>query len=160
MFHLLPRRNREVGTRLPASPGSLWGGEMDRLLERLWGGFWPLSHGQPLGEHVWAPSIDVSETDTDVIVRADIPGVDPKTVEVILEGDHQVISGEKKESQENKEKHYHYSERFYGSFRRVLELPSAVDAESAVAEHKDGVLTLSLKKDPKLNPKKIPVKTS
>jgi HSP20 family protein len=97
-------------------------------------------------ERRWMPSVDVKETDTDVIVHAEIPGIDPTTVEVDVHGDVLTLKGEKQESKEEKNENWHRVERRYGSFVRAIPLPVEVDPEKAVAEANNGVLTIKLGK--------------
>ena len=82
----------------------------------------------------------------------------PEDLELSIVGDALVISGEKKESQERREGGYVYQERRFGSFRREVPLPTAVDADDVKAEYKDGVLSVELKKSQEALPKKISVK--
>jgi HSP20 family protein len=100
----------------------------------------------------------VEETDKEVRVRAEIPGVKPDDLEISISGNALVISGEKKESQEKREKGYFYQERRYGSFYREVPLPTAVDEDNVQAEYKDGILSVILKKSKEALPKKIQVK--
>jgi len=91
-------------------------------------------------------------------VRAEIPGIDPADVEVTVSGNQLVISGEKKESAERGGKDFHVSESRYGSFRRIVPLPGAVDATQVDAHCADGVLTVNLKKSQTAAAKRIDVK--
>ncbi|MHC4960091.1 MAG: Hsp20/alpha crystallin family protein [Planctomycetota bacterium] len=102
--------------------------------------------GDLTAEQRWLPAVDVKETDTDVIVHAEIPGIDPKTVEVDVHGDVLTLKGEKSESNEEKGENWHRVERRYGSFTRAIPLPVEVDPEKAVAEADNGVLTITLGK--------------
>jgi HSP20 family protein len=107
----------------------------------------------------WAPSLDLSESNTAVTVRAEVPGVDPKDIDITVTGDRLTIAGEKKETVEKKDRDAHYTESRYGSFSRTVQLPASVDPNDVVAEHANGVLTITLKKTPAAMAKKIPVKT-
>jgi HSP20 family molecular chaperone IbpA len=102
--------------------------------------------------------IDVRETAEEVVVRAEVPGIDPKELDIQLVGDVLTLSGEKKDEREDNEHGYAYSERRYGSFRRTLRLATPVDAEKVNAEHKNGVLTITLTKAESSRPRRIPVK--
>lgn len=153
---LIPWRdkNREEASRLPAAG---FRSEMDRLFNSFFGeSFGEL--GRPFGFAEWGPPLDVEETDKEILVRAEIPGVKAEELELSMSGNALVISGEKKESEEKKEKGYHYRERRFGSFRREVPLPSAVDPEKVEAEYKDGVLHVKLHKAQEALPKKITVK--
>ena len=105
------------------------------------------------------PQVDVTETDKEIKVSADIPGVEPKDIDVSVEDGMLIIKGEKKYEREEKEKGQHRMERSYGSFERAIELPTEVDESKAKAEFKKGVLRLTLPKRPGApsRRKKIPV---
>ena len=134
--------------------------EMDRLFDSFFGGSLPAWSGAawPSAPGQWSPPLDVEETDKQLLVRAEIPGVKADDLDIAIHGDTLVIRGEKKESQERKDKGYVYQERSYGSFRREVRLPTAVDAEHVQADYKDGVLHVTLEKSQEALPKKIPVK--
>jgi HSP20 family protein len=105
--------------------------------------------------------VDVSETDKEIKVTAELPGVDEKDIQVTLVGDLLTIKGEKKAEQERKEENYRIIERSYGSFARSLRLPYAVEEKKVQAEFKKGVLTITLPKPAEVqaSAKKIEVKT-
>ncbi|MGD2111294.1 MAG: Hsp20/alpha crystallin family protein [Phycisphaerae bacterium] len=105
----------------------------------------------------WGPSVDVSESDKAVTVRAELPGVEPGDIAVTLTGQALTITGEKKESTESKDENWHRSERRFGSFTRSITLPAPVDAEEVSARHDHGVLTIELKKCEGDVPKKIAI---
>lgn len=94
------------------------------------------------------PRIDVSETDQAMQVTAELPGMQEKDIQIALENEVLVISGEKKNDLEEKGKNYHRIERNYGSFQRVIPLVSEVETEKVEAVFKDGVLTITLPKTP------------
>ena len=157
-MNLIPRRNRGEGQQGELSPMVALRGEMDRLFDTFlrepFGMLdWPL-----WGSDKWSPAVDVVENDKELTVRAELPGIDPKDLEVNVIGDQIIISGEKKESTETKEKHRFRSETRYGSFRRVVPLPDGVDTEHVEAEYAHGVLTLRLPKTAPPAGKKIDVK--
>ena len=94
-----------------------------------------------------APKIDVSETDNEIQVTAEMPGIDQNNVEVLLEDDRLIIRGEKKEEREDdKDRNYHVRERVQGAFSRTLPLPFAPDPNQVKAEFKDGVMTITIPK--------------
>jgi HSP20 family protein len=105
----------------------------------------------------YAPSMDLSETDKDITVHAEIPGVDPKDLDITVTGDRITISGEKKETIEKSEKNYRHKEIRSGRFSRTVTLPAEVDTQNVSAEHKNGVLTVRLKKSESAATKKIPI---
>jgi HSP20 family protein len=133
--------------------GTLWR-EMDRLFDRT------LGEGAPgaLGLTGWSPALDISETDKEVTVRAELPGVDAKDLDVSVCEGMLNIAGEKKESHEQKGRDFYRSERRYGSFRRSIPVPKTVNPDKIDAEYHDGVLTIRLEKDIKAQPKRIEVK--
>ncbi len=104
--------------------------------------------------------MDVSETGKKIVVNAEIPGMDPKDIDISLNGRVLTIKGERKQEQEEKEKRYHHIERRYGFFSRSFELPADVNANKVTANYKDGVLKLNLPKTKGPSVKKIEVKTS
>jgi HSP20 family protein len=105
----------------------------------------------------WAPSVDVSETDGEYQIKAEIPDVKKEDVKVTLEDGVLTIQGERKFEKEEKGKKYHRVERSYGSFVRSFTLPDLVDEANVKAEFKDGVLNLKLPKSEKVKPKAIEV---
>jgi HSP20 family protein len=129
--------------------------EMDHLMRRFF--------GTPVetvgnGQSGWMPQIDVAETDKAIVVKADIPGVDPKDVEVIVRDNALILRGEKKEEKEEKHKGYHRTERYVGSFFRTIPLPSGVDEGNIEATSGKGVITVTIPKKPEAQSKKITVK--
>ena len=113
-----------------------------------------------------APRIDISETESEIKISAELPGVEQKDVHVELTDDILTISGEKKSEDEEKKdeegRKYYRIERSYGSFQRSLRVPSGIDAANVEAAFKDGVLTVTVAKPPELQEKarKIEVKSS
>jgi HSP20 family protein len=127
--------------------------EMDRLFERFFGEWptWPKSDGG------WAPRIDMAETGDSVTIKAELPGLEAKDVDVSIFGNTLTVRGEKKEEREEKDEHYHLVERAHGTFSRVVRLPAAVDVEKIKASFKNGVLTVTLPKTEEARQKAIPV---
>lgn len=119
--------------------------EIDRLFDDFFTdpfGLVPLRHS----ESAFMPKVDVVETDKEVKVSAEIPGMEEKDIDVQLNGDILTISGEKSSEHEEKTGQYHRMERSYGSFRRDVQLPSDVDANKVEAVFSKGVLTINLPK--------------
>lgn len=112
---------------------------------------------RPLG-FLGVPSVDMYQTDDDVIVKATLPGVKPEDINISVTGDVLNIRGEVKEEQVKEGASYHLRERRFGTFSRSLPLPSAVVADRAKAEFDNGVLTLTLPKAEEVKPKTITVK--
>jgi HSP20 family protein len=123
--------------------------EMNRLFDDVFSGFGlPSVLGPALRQMPAAPKIDVSETDNEIQVTAELPGIDQNNVEVLLEDDRLIIRGEKKEEREedDKERNYHVRERVQGAFSRTLPLPFAPDPNQVKAEFKNGVMTITIPK--------------
>lgn len=94
------------------------------------------------------PRVDVSETDKEVLVSADLPGMDEKDVQVTLDNDVLTIRGTRSEEREEKKRDYHLMERSYGEFHRAIALPAGIDRDKAKATFKKGVLAVTLPKTP------------
>jgi len=112
------------------------------------------------GERFIVPAFDVSETDDHIIVKADLPGVDVKDLDISIVGNVLTVRGEKKQEKEEKNESYHRIERSYGSFSRSISLPAEVNPDAVEAVYKDGVLKLTIPKAEKSKPKKIEIKTA
>lgn len=109
----------------------------------------------------WSPSVDIEEEDDKYLIKADLPGVDKKDIEVKLEGGVLSIRGEKHtETETGKGTKRHRTERFHGTFARSFTLPDAVKADKVDASYKDGVLKLSIPKAEEAKPKSIDIKVS
>lgn len=104
----------------------------------------------------WIPAIDVSETDNEIIVKVDIPGVNPEDMEISLSDNVLLIKGEKKKEEEKKENFYRM-ERYYGSFMRAIQLPCEVEEDKISAIYKNGVLKIVLPKKPEEKKKIIKI---
>jgi HSP20 family protein len=100
-----------------------------------------------------APRVDVSETETELKVEAELPGVEEKDVEVVLSDGRLTIKGEKKQEKEEKKKDYHMVERSYGSFARSIVLPFEADPNQVKASFAKGVLTVTVPKPPEVKAK-------
>ena len=114
--------------------------DMDRLFGSfLGGGGWP----QPMQQ---MPACDIHETENEVIVRADVPGVEPEDLEVYSTADSLILRGETRQDEERQNRGYHRSERRYGRFERILPLPAEVDRDKIQASFRNGVLEIRLPK--------------
>lgn len=140
------------------SPFSLFRSEMNRLFDNFFRGVDIEPFEKRFG--AFQPDIDVTETDKEIKVSAELPGMDDKDIDVSLTKDSLTIKGEKKEEKEEKKKDYYRMERSYGSFSRTISLPIEIDADKAKAQFKKGVLTITLPKTTKAikETKKISVK--
>lgn len=123
--------------------------EFDRLMEELL--------PAPREERPFAPAVDVYETDNELVVKAELPGVKKEDIEVSIKENSLCIRGEKKEEKEEKTETYHRVERTYGRFERVIGLPAGAKVESAKAEFKDGVLEIRIPKAESAKEKKIEI---
>lgn len=108
----------------------------------------------------WSPAVDVQETDSEYVIKADLPDVKKDDVKVALEDGMLTIEGERHQEKEEKGKKFHKVEREYGSFLRRFMMPSEVDASRVQAEFKNGVLHVRLPKSATAKPKAIEVKVS
>ncbi len=109
----------------------------------------------------WAPSVDIEEEENKYVIKADLPGVDKKDIEVKLENGVLSIRGEKQtEKESGKGTRRHRTERFHGTFARSFTLPDVVRADKVDASYKDGVLSLTIPKEEQAKPKSIDIKVS
>ena len=109
------------------------------------------------GARPWSPSVDILESENDLVLKADVPGIEPKNIDISLENGTLTLKGERKF--ENSETHqgYHRIERSYGSFARSFALPETIDIEKVKAEFKNGVLTVTLPKKEVAKPRAVKV---
>ena len=133
--------------------------EMRRMMEDFW--MTPFADMGRWSE-TFVPSVDVKEEDDQVVVSAELPGLDQKDVDVEVTQDSVRIAGEKKHEEEKKEKGYYRKESAYGSFERIIDLPTPIDEDRAEAEFSKGVLTIRLPKSEqaKSKRKKVEVKSA
>lgn len=158
-MNLIPWRGKQHdGAGGEPSPLVALRHEMDRLFDTFVREPFSTLDWPAWSQTAWAPAVDIVETENDVTVRAEVPGIDPKDLEVRVTGNQLVLSGEKKESTEEKGKNYYHSESRYGSFCRNVPLPEGVDTEHVEAEYAHGVLTLRLKKTQAATARRIEVK--
>ncbi len=128
--------------------------EMDRLFDRF---FEPRAEEFfALGE--WAPSLDLTETKEALVAKIEVPGIDPKDIQISLQEQLLTVKGEKKQEKEEKDERHHRIERSYGAFTRAVRLPVAVDGEKVTATFKNGLLTITLPKTPAAKGTTIPIK--
>jgi len=155
-MNIIPWKSRSMQRRdgRESDPFSRLRDEMDTLFDRFVGDW-----GLPAARATGGPSVDLAETETEIVVKAELPGVDPKDVDIRVEGNLLTIRGEKKQETEEKRRDYHYVERQYGMFHRTIQLPSSVDDSRTDARYKDGVLTITLPKRADARAKKVSVRT-
>jgi HSP20 family protein len=128
-------------------------------MDSLWDRFFPET---PFHEryftHEWLPSIDLTETKDKLVVRAELPGLDAKDVDLTLTEDVLTIRGEKKEEKEEKDEHRFFVERFCGEFERKIKLPTLVKTDKIDATFNKGVLTINLPKSEEARKREIKIK--
>jgi HSP20 family protein len=127
--------------------------EMDGLFDRFLGG----AAGNGHGVTAWAPRVDVEETEREVVVKADLPGVDPKDVDIQVVDNVLTVRGERREQKEEKRKNYHRVERLAGAFFRAVHLPAGADTDKVTATGANGTVTITIPKNPEAQPKRIAV---
>jgi HSP20 family protein len=127
--------------------------EIDRLFNEFAQGV-----GSNLGQANIVPNIEISETDKAIEISAEMPGLERKDVEISIEDDALTIRGEKRVEEGEKDKNVQHSERSYGVFMRMLQLPPGIDPSSVQATMSNGVLKITIPKPAKPEPKKIEVK--
>ena len=132
--------------------------EVDRLFDRFFEPWRGQEEAPATGE--WAPNLDVSETKDALIVKADVPGMEAKDIQVSLQEQMLTIKGEKQQEKDEKDENFHRVERSYGAFMRAVRLPVPVDAGKVAASFKNGVLTITLPKTPAGKGTAIPVSTA
>ncbi len=128
---------------------------MNRLFSETWG------QGQDQQENLmtsaFVPPVDIYEDEHNINLKVEVPGIDPKDVDIRLENNTLTVRGERKFEKEEKEENFHRVERRYGTFFRAFTLPNTVDPESVSADYDNGVLKLKLAKKAEAKPKQIKV---
>jgi HSP20 family protein len=112
---------------------------------------------EPSSLRPWSPAVDISETENELVLTADLPGLKKNEIQVKLENGTLTLSGERKFEKEDKSSGYHRIERSYGSFKRCFQLPDTVDANKVDATYQDGVLRVTLAKKEVAKPRTIDV---
>jgi HSP20 family protein len=119
---------------------------MEREMEDVFGRFFPAVRTWAGMERAWTPAVDMREEKDEIVVKADLPGLDDKDIQVTVQDGTLTIRGERKEEKEEKGEEYYYAERAYGAFVRSLPLPAGVEADKVKATFKKGVLEVHLPK--------------
>lgn len=127
--------------------------DLNRLFQKTFG-------PEPETAALWMPAADIYEKENKLIVTMDLPDVDPHDIDISVIDNTLRIKGERKHTKEAKTENYYKSERFYGSFERVIELPMPVKTEDVDATYKDGVLTITLPEAEEKKGKEIKVKAA
>lgn len=128
--------------------------QMNRLLDMAWN----REFGEELKEGVWQPQVDIYEDEQSVVIKAEIPDVDQKDIDIKIENNTLTIKGERKHSTEVKKENYYRVERCFGHFQRSFSLPQVIDQERVQASCDKGILTITLPKREEAKPKQISVK--
>ena len=146
---LIPRRSRR--SAFPALRGVR---SFDDLFDNLWCGFEMTAPAWPIGKtaHAFTPRVNVRETDEEIVVSAELPGLEEEDFDISLEDDVLTVKGEKRSEHEEKREGFHHVETVSGSFERRLRLPCEVDADEVKATYKNGVVTVVLPKRPEDRP--------
>jgi len=137
----------------PFQEMSLLQNQINRLFESALHG-WPTDSN---ATNAWAPLADIYETDNELVVTTDLPGVDPKKIDVRVENNVLTIRGERQFEQKVGKENFHRVERSYGAFSRSFTLSTVVDSDRIRASYKDGVLSISLPKAESVKPKRIQI---
>ncbi len=152
------QKRREHGHQA-AGPLTRLRDEVQNVFERFLGDR-PETRGLGFYTGETFPRLDLAESDNEVTVRAELPGIQAKDVKVEVTGNLLKLSGEKSAQHEEKGRDYVYQERQFGSFSRTVQLPTSVDPTKVDAKYKDGVLTVTLSKNPEAKPKRITVRNA
>jgi len=129
-----------------------WQEQVNRMFENAFPG-----RNEASTMTVWAPSVDIYETENELVLKADLPDVNEKDLDVHVENNMLTIRGERKFEQKVKEENYLRVERTYGSFSRSFSLPNTVSTEDIKAEYKNGVLTVEMPKRAESKPRQVKV---
>ncbi len=127
--------------------------DFNTLPARFFGKEWEA----PLAATVWNPSVDIFENDNEIVIKAELPGMNAKDIDVRLENNVLTLKGERHFEKETKEENYHRIEREYGTFIRSFALPTAVNGDTVTADYKDGILKIVLPKKEETKSKPIKV---
>ncbi len=154
------QRDGEEGALASRDAMSRFRRDFDELFDQFWRD--PLALAGPRG---WGgdlsrgPRMNVAESEDEITVEAELPGTDPKDVDIRIEGGLLTLSGETREERKDEKKNYLFEERRVGRFHRSVQLPTYADADQVDASFKDGVLTIQMGKRSDAKPKRIEVKS-
>ena len=128
--------------------------KMNRLFEDA---FTARGDDKEITTSTWMPAVDIFENENELVLTAEIPGIDEKDIEIKIEDNTLTLKGERKFEKETKEENYHRIERSYGSFYRAFTLPNYVDPEKVQAQHENGVLKISMPKREEVKPRTVKI---
>ena len=126
--------------------------QMNRILNISW------DHelaGENLNDGIWQPDVDIYETEDSIVIKADVPDVERKDIEVRIEDNTLILKGERRQEDDVRKESYHRIERYFGSFQRSFNLPTTVKQDNVSAVCERGVLTITLHKKEETMPKQI-----
>jgi HSP20 family protein len=129
---------------------------VSRLFDEFFHGF-PFDDSFKENHENWMPSVDILEKEGNLILRAELPGLTEKQIDLKVEGNILTLKGERKMENEDNKNNYHRIESYYGSFTRSFQLPETVNIDKINAEYTNGVLTITLPQKPEVKPREIPV---
>ncbi len=112
---------------------------------------------EPSSTTSWSPAVDIYETESEIIVQAELPGMERKEIELSLENNVLTLKGDRRFEKEGKDENYHRIERSYGSFTRAFSIPAMVNEEEIKADYKEGVLAILLPKKERARSKQIEI---
>ncbi|WP_243370941.1 Hsp20/alpha crystallin family protein [Geotalea sp. SG265] len=127
--------------------------EMNHLLDLAWN----RESGEELNEGIWQPPVDIYENPETVVIKAEVPDIDQKDIEVRIENNTLTLRGERKQNTDIRKENYHRVERYFGTFQRSFTLPENIAQDQVQASCDRGVLTIVLPKMEETKPKKIKV---
>ena len=134
------------------------GGTLRRGMDRLFDDFFSTRRPwRDLAEMAWEPAVEMYETEKDVVVKAEMPNIDPKNVDITVTNDSITLKGETKHEEEHRDRNYYRRELRYGAFSRTLPLGTEVTAAEAKATYKDGVLEVKIPKSERVKPTSVKV---
>jgi len=112
---------------------------------------------EPSATTSWSPAVDIYETDNEIMVQAELPGVDRKDIALQLENNVLTLKGDRRFEKETNQENYHRIERSYGGFSRAFTIPTVVDEDKIRADYRDGILKIALPKKEQVKAKQIKI---
>jgi HSP20 family protein len=131
---------------------------MKREMDKLWDSFFERRPVRIEEETEFLPALDLAETDNELVVKCEVPGLEPKDIDISLSDRMLTIRGEKKQEREERKADYHLVERSYGAFTRSVQLPTEVQSDKISASYKNGILKINLPKSEEAKKKEIKIK--
>jgi HSP20 family protein len=131
------------------------GNELQQLQQRMN----RLFEGGANGAQLWAPVVDVTENENEIVLEAELPGMKKDEIDIQLNGDTLTLRGERQIEQSQKDEQYHRVERQYGAWQRSFQIEIPIDAQKVSADYESGVLTVRLPKAEEIKPRQIEIKS-